>query len=121
MPATGSANPLAHTIYMLVRTNPAWLALEPKARFAFFQTEILPTLKATPSVTMRFFESEAYNARVTDILVWETADLPAYWSIVERLRETPFWGHYFEIVEILPSVENAYVRHYGVDLLAPAG
>jgi hypothetical protein len=33
--------------------------------------------------------------------------------VVEDLRETPFWDRFFEIVEILPGVENAYADNYG--------
>jgi hypothetical protein len=27
---------------------------------------------------------------------------------LDALRETPFWDQYFEVVAILPSVENSY-------------
>jgi hypothetical protein len=32
--------------------------------------------------------------------------------IIEKLRETPFWDTYFEVVQIIPSVENAYADAY---------
>ncbi|MDQ0771765.1 hypothetical protein QF026_000231 [Streptomyces aurantiacus] len=38
--------------------------------------------------------------------------------VIEALRETPFWDHYFEIVEILVGVENGYAKHYDADILA---
>ncbi|GIL25383.1 darcynin family protein [Actinocatenispora comari] len=31
------------------------------------------------------------------------------------LRETPFWDRYFQSVEILVGVENAYANNYGLD------
>jgi hypothetical protein len=31
---------------------------------------------------------------------------------VEELRESPFWDRYFEVVEILPGVEDAYAKNY---------
>jgi chlorite dismutase len=105
--------PATFTIFMLVRTTPTWLALPPEQRFAFFREHIVPVLAKRPQVTMRFFESEAFNSEVTDILAWETTDLMAWQAIAEDLRETRFWGHYFEIVSILPAIENAYARHYG--------
>lgn len=110
--------PTTHSIFMLVRTTPEWLALPPKERFAFLDTTIRPILRAHPAVRMRFFDAEAFSARVSDVVMWETEDLGAYDSVVEALRETPFWGRYFEITEILPAIENAYARHYGV---APVG
>jgi hypothetical protein len=40
--------------------------------------------------------------------------------VVEALRETPFWDRYFDIVEILPGVENAYAKNYDRDALTAA-
>jgi Darcynin, domain of unknown function len=63
---------------------------------------------------MRFFDCEAFSASATDVVMWETAEVMAYQSVVESLRETPFWGHYLEIREILASVEKAYAIHSDV-------
>ena len=104
-----------HAFFMLVRTTVAWLKLTPKERFAFVGAVIRPLLAKHPTVSMRFFDAEAFNAQVTDIIMWETADVMAYQAIVEDLRETMFWGTYFEVVTIVPSVENGYAIHYGVD------
>jgi hypothetical protein len=35
--------------------------------------------------------------------------------VVEDLRETPLWDRYFQIVDILPGVEDAYAENYGRD------
>ncbi len=42
----------------------------------------------------------------------------AFQLVIEALRETPFWDHYFEIVEILVGVENGYAKHYDTDIPA---
>jgi len=105
---------LIHTIFMMVKTNTAWLKLKPVDRFAFIDRELRPILKKYPSVTMRFFDSEAFNGKYTDVLLWETSDLRSYSSVCDELRETDFWGHYFEIVDIVPSIENSYAAHYNV-------
>ena len=112
--------PLTHTIFMLVKTTTTWLALAPPARFAFLGDVIVPILKANPTVTMRFFDSEAFYARASDVIAWETADLGAYQRVVEALRESSFWGTYFDVVEIIPSIENAYAAHYGVAPISAA-
>lgn len=100
------------TVFMHVKTTPTWLALSPERRFAFLGDTIEPILSKHRAVQMRFFDTEFYSADVTDVIVWETKDLAQYQSIIEALRETPFWGQYFEVVSILPGVENAYAEAY---------
>ncbi len=106
-----------HAFFMHVRTTPTWLRLAPKDRFAFLDAVIRPLLIKHPMVTMRFFDAEAFSAEVTDVIMWETEDVMAYQAVVEDLRETLFWGEYFEVVSIVASIENAYAVHYAVDAL----
>ncbi|WP_297511763.1 darcynin family protein [uncultured Caulobacter sp.] len=115
-----STDPQTMTLFMLVRTSPAWLALPPPERFAFFHAHVEPLLTAQPAVKLRFYDAEFYDARVSDVLVWETADQAAYRAIVEGLRETPFWDHYFHIVDIIPAIENAYADHYDAKVIGAA-
>ncbi len=106
-----------HVFFMLVRTTPTWLALAPTERFAFLGDTIAPILGRHSDVSMRFFDSEAFHADYSDVIMWETAEILSYQAIVEELRETSFWGHYFDVVDIVASIENAYALHYGVDAL----
>lgn len=101
-----------YTIFMLVKTTPEWLKLRPDARFSFLREDIEPILGAHPHVRMRFFDAEGYNSRASDVIVWETSDLKGYQSVVDALRETRFWDQYFDVVEIVPAVENAYAEAY---------
>ncbi|MFI5782402.1 darcynin family protein [Nocardia sp. NPDC051570] len=107
------------TAFMLVKTLPAWLSLTVEERFRAFETEILPAVRdKVEGVRSRFFDTEFYSARVTDIWVWEARDHHSYQLVVEALRETPFWDHYFEVVDLLVGVENAYATNYGRDTVA---
>ena len=106
-----------HVFFMLVRTTSTWLALTPTERFAFLGDTIAPILGRHSDVSMRFFDSEAFHAEYTDVVMWETASVLSYQAIVEELRETQFWGHYFEVVDIVASIENAYALHYDIDPL----
>lgn len=108
---------IKHTFFMMVKTTQAWLALSPTARFAYLGDKIEPILKRAPQVKMRFFDAEAFNARITDVIMWETTELQAYQAVVESLREIEFWDRYFEVVEIVPAIENAYATHYEVSPL----
>jgi Darcynin, domain of unknown function len=104
-----------HVFFMHVRTTNEWLALTPKDRFAFLENVVRPLLARHPQVTMRFFDSEGFCASVTDVVMWESPEVMAYQAVVEELRETKFWGTYFDVVQIIASIENAYTIHYGVE------
>jgi len=107
------------TAFMLVKTTSEWLALSVEQRVEAFTAEILPVLKGkVKNVRSRFYDTEFYSARVTDIWVWEARDHESYQLVVEALRETPFWDRYFEVVELLVGVENAYAKNYGMDTFA---
>ena len=47
--------------------------------------------------------------------MWEAKSRHAYEMVVEELRETPLWGRFFSIVEILAGIENGYARNYDRD------
>jgi hypothetical protein len=101
------------TAFILVKTTRAWLDMTPENRVATFEKEVLPIVKErAKGVRSRFFDTEYYSARVTDIWMWEAVDHHAFQLVIEALRETPWWDHYFEIAEILVGLENGYVKNY---------
>ncbi|ACU73953.1 conserved hypothetical protein [Catenulispora acidiphila DSM 44928] len=107
------------TAFMLVKTTPEWLALTIAERVHAFTTHVLPAITAkTTGVRSRFYDTEFYSARVTDVWVWEADDHRAYQLLIDALRETPFWDRYFEVVEILVGTENGYARTYGLEAVA---
>lgn len=96
------------TIFFLLRTTPAWLALPRDERDAL-AVECLDRCDLSDCGTVRLFDAEAFNADVTDIMTVETDDLAAFYFAVERLRDTPLLAHpYFEVRTILPSVEDGF-------------
>ncbi|MFF8572331.1 darcynin family protein [Streptomyces sp. NPDC015408] len=104
------------TAFMLVKTTPEWLAMTVEERIDAFTTWVVPAVRAkTTGVRSRFYDTEFYSARVTDVWVWEADDHHAYQLLVDALRETPFWDRYFEVVDLLVGTENGYARTYGVD------
>ncbi|MDY3552447.1 darcynin family protein [Gemmata sp. JC717] len=101
------------TVFMLVKTAPEWLGFPVDERFQLLREQFTPILrKHEGRVRLRFFDVEFYSTRVTDVWLWDAVDHHAYQLLVEDLRETPFWDRYFQIVEILTGVENAYARNY---------
>jgi darcynin-like uncharacterized protein len=109
----------AVTAFMLVKTTPEWLAMTVEQRIDAFRGEIVPVVEEkAKGVRSRFYDTEFYSARVTDVWVWEAVDHAAYQRLVDALRETPFWDRWFEVAEILVGVENGYANNYGVDAVA---
>lgn len=49
--------------------------------------------------------------------MWDAKDHHSYELLVEDLRESPFWDRYFEIIEILTGVEDAYAKNYRREVL----
>jgi len=104
------------TAFMLVKTTSEWLGLSVEQRVEAFTSEVLPAIdRKVDGVRSRFFDTEFYSARVTDVWMWEARDHEALQLLVEALRETPFWDRYFDVVEILVGVENGYAKNYGLD------
>jgi Darcynin, domain of unknown function len=100
------------TAFMLVKSMPEWLGFTNEERFRLLATHVEPIVKKHhPKVTLRLYDVEFYSARVTDLWIWETTEHRAYELLVEDLRDTPFWDRYFQIVEILPGVENVYGKN----------
>ncbi|MGW6917913.1 darcynin family protein [Kitasatospora sp. NPDC054939] len=103
------------TAFMLVMTTPAWLAMSVAERVEAFTTHVVPVIEArTRGVRSRFYDTEFYSARVTDIWIWEADDHDAYRLLIDALRETPFWDGYFDVVDLLVGTENGYARTYGL-------
>ncbi|MFQ6330655.1 darcynin family protein [Nocardia sp. CWNU-33] len=107
------------TAFMLVKTTPEWLALTVQERVDAFTTQVLPAVEAkTTGVRSRFYDTEFYSARITDVWVWEAEDHHAYQLLIDALRETPFWDRYFEVIDLLVGTENGYARTYGLEPVA---
>jgi chlorite dismutase len=109
------------TVFMLVRTRPEWLACPGDERGRLLAEHLVPILKKhAGEVSLRFYDIEFYSARVTDIWVWDAKSHHAYERVVEALRDTPLWDRLFEVVEILPGVENADAARRIGELLSAA-
>ncbi|MEU9047596.1 MULTISPECIES: darcynin family protein [unclassified Kitasatospora] len=106
------------TAFMLVKTTPEWLAMSVAERVHAFTSQVVPVIEArTSGVRSRFYDTEFYSARVTDVWVWEADDHNAYRLLIDALRETPFWDRYFDVVDLLVGTENGYARTYDLEPL----
>lgn len=110
--------PARRVVFWLVKTTPAWLA-KPDAgedgRTEFMRQVFMPILARHPRTTLRYFDTEAYSAWCSDVMMWRVDDMDDYDGLVEALRETAFWDTYFQVLHILPGVEDGYARNYDAD------
>lgn len=116
-----SASSKTMHFFWLVKTTPAWLALPALGaggRFDFLEKVIKPILGQFPKVQLRFFDAEAHTATCSDVMMWAAHDAAQYNAMVEKLRETSFWDHYFQILQIIPTLENQYADHYEQEAIA---
>lgn len=96
------------TVFLLLMASPEWLALDRGER-AGLSEAALGSAFPNEAVSFRFYDAEAFSARVSDIMVI-TADTPHdYYFAIERLRDTPLVAdRYFQIVEIIPAYEDGF-------------
>ena len=98
-----------HTFFMMLRSTPAWLRLSRGDRQRFLASHVNPLFEKYPAVKLRFYDAEAFSGRCTDIAVFETTDLQAYTFLIDGLRDTAFFSEpYFDVVDIVPAVEDGY-------------
>lgn len=96
------------TIFVTLRATPQWLQHPPEERDRI-ASECLAEVITDKRVTMRFFDAEAFCGECSDVAVFETTDMLAYYFTMERLRNTALISApYFEIVSIIPAVENGF-------------
>lgn len=101
-----------YTFFMMLRSAPNWLRLSRSDRQRFLADHINPLFVRYPAVKLRFYDAEAFSGRCTDIAMFETTDLQAYTFLIDGLRDTAFFSQpYFEVVDIVPAVEDGYLEY----------
>lgn len=96
------------TIFILMNATPAWLRLARHDRNRI-ASDALNTALQGLAVTHRHFDAEAFCGFCSDVTVFETDDLGAYYSAIERLRDTEiFQEPYFQVVQIIPAIGDGF-------------
>lgn len=98
------------TVFMLLEATPQWLSLSRQQRADYFGKVIMPIFgRFADTIRVRLFDSEYFHARVSDILMLETASMSDYRLLIEMLRDTEIYGvPYFKVSEIIPAKENGF-------------
>lgn len=99
------SDPHALSVFLLVRARPSWLALSREDRRTL-GAQAMPT---DAEVHVRQFDCEAFSAFCSDIWMLSVPSPRSLHAVIERLRDTPLFAEpYFDLVAILPSIENGW-------------
>ncbi|PCJ71649.1 MAG: Darcynin 1 [Rhodobiaceae bacterium] len=98
-----------YTIFILVRATKAWLLLSHEERAAYAQGEFASCLAPFPTVTLRYFDAEAFTSQCSDVFMFSASSLPDYCAVMDRIRDSRLLTEpYFEFLETIMSVEDTY-------------
>jgi hypothetical protein len=101
--------PVPYTVFMLLQATPHWLALDREQRDALRDDALSRVFNHFPEVTLRFFDASAFHGRCSEVLVWETGDLPEYREALDALRSHDLLGKpCFEVVDVIASVAEIW-------------
>jgi len=99
--------PRPYTVFMLLKATAAWLALPPDQRNAIYDGALFKVFNRFPEVRLRFFDASAFHGRCSDVLVWETTDMPEYRDAVDALRSDELLAKpYFDVLDVIPSIAD---------------
>ncbi|MDJ0753267.1 MAG: hypothetical protein QNJ45_07105 [Ardenticatenaceae bacterium] len=98
------------TFFVHLNATKSWLSLSHDERVYFVDQSFAPILAKYPGVTIRFFDAEAFTARCSDIVVFESESIPEYYQLMDAIRDSKvFTVPYFELVDIFPAIEADFV------------
>jgi len=101
---------MKYTIIMTYTYQPEWLQKTREQREAFNDEFLKPLFgKYIKTVKARFFDAEAFVARFSDFVIFETEDLKQYYFLIEELRDSPLFAQRLAKVEdIFVGIEDGY-------------
>jgi len=107
---------MRYAFFVLLRALPAWLRLTRDERRRHADAHLGGALAASPGVRIRHFDAEAFSGLCSDLLLVECDDPKQHYFFIERLRDTPLINEpYFEVVHIIPAIEDGYRAFEGTD------
>jgi Darcynin, domain of unknown function len=101
---------MKYVFFVLLRATSAWLSLTRERRRALSAEHLAPLLKGNDGLKMRYFDAEAFSTACSDVMMIETDDPKNHYFFMEHLRDSPLMSEpYFEVVQIVPAIEDGYI------------
>jgi hypothetical protein len=100
-------NEQPYTVFMLLRATARWRDLDADERESLRDSALVHVYNRFPAVRLRLFDASAFHGRCSDLMVWETTDMPEYRAAVESLRHHALLREpHFEVLDVIPSVPD---------------
>ena len=100
-----------YTFFMHVNATKDWLSLPREARSEFSRDVLGEIYGHYPSISVRYYDAEAFSSSCSDIIVYETEIIRDYYFMMDELRDSPlFTVPYIEVVDIIPAIEDGYLE-----------
>lgn len=104
--------PRKYTFFVHMSATKDWLSLSREERNIYFSETIGDIFSRYPTVSVRFYDCEAFTTKCSDIAVYETENLQDYYFLIEALRDSKvFTVPYFEMVDIFPAIEDGFEEY----------
>ncbi|MBC3935298.1 hypothetical protein H8K47_07995 [Undibacterium sp. CY7W] len=99
------------TIFVHLKADISWLALNRQERKEFTQTKVFPILKNYPDIRHAHFDAEAFSGITSDIEMFTCDDIRRFYSFFEEFRDSELISKgFFSIVNIFPTIADGYVE-----------
>ncbi|MEP7100955.1 MAG: darcynin family protein [Burkholderiales bacterium] len=95
------------TFFMLLAATRHWRELGPAERREVFDATLAIVFDGFPDLRMSHYAAGEFDARCSDVIVWQAGDVAQYHAAIALLRREAFFGApLFEIVEVIAGVED---------------
>lgn len=99
------------TIFCHFYVTPEWLSLTKPERIAVRDRCFTPIfLRYREQVSLRLFDTWAFTNSSTDIIMFETGDLQAYYAFMDELKNTEIFSkHMLRRGETVVAIEDSFL------------
>jgi hypothetical protein len=100
------------TIFAYFHVTPEWLSLTKDERIATRDRAFIPIFsRYREQVSIRLFDTWAFTHTSTDMLMFETPNLMAYYALMDELKNTEIFSkNLLKRAETVVAVEDDFVR-----------
>ncbi len=101
---------MKYTVFLGVKYSAAWLQLNRNERNNFNEKTVYPLIaKYSKSISLKFFDSEAFSTKISDFILLETTNLKDYYYFIEEFRDTDlFRKEWLKIEDIYIGIEDGF-------------